>query len=295
MEAKEVVVEAIKVGIEEIIRLRRRGEVERVGDPVDPSVSIGDLKTGEAMFEYLQEALGNDAKILVEETAKKLNLQPSSADCIVDPIDCTRSFTFGLPGFGTMVGLLEKGELVAGGIGQVGCNGLTTEFWSDIYLGWKVGDGFQATLNGQPIAATKETDPREANVYVEIAAFDATPGNFQDGFKISSELIFPPQEGRSRWYFHLGSSSFAFSNLARGALSVMTGSRKPWDILPALPVVLGAGADYFIYKDGLGLPRICVAANPALLDYATQAHERAGMSILDSKDYLIFEMEESVF
>lgn len=290
MDPREIVLGAVRVGLEEIINLRRAGETGG-----ESGASIGDLKTGEVIVAYLRERLGPEAVILVEETAKGLGLRPSQADVVVDPVDSSQGFKFALPWFGTMIGFLESGKLLAGGIGLVICNGQATQFLSDVYLGYLDDNHWVATLNGSHIATTEEKDPRNANVFVELGAFDTCPENFQDGVRLTGELLFPPREGRSRWPYSLSSSSFGFASLARGAAGVMTGSRKPWDILPALPVILGAGAEYFLYKDSLGVLHICAAANPDLFDYAFRAHERAGMTILSSQDYLLFEIGETVF
>jgi fructose-1,6-bisphosphatase/inositol monophosphatase family enzyme len=77
-----------------------------------------------------------------------------------------------------------------------------------------------------------------------------------------------------------GSSSLGFVALSRGSLDIFTGSRKPWDYLPGIPLVAASGGSYFFYEDRCGVIRICAAGNSKSLGYAKKAHKRAGMNIL---------------
>jgi histidinol-phosphatase len=79
-------------------------------------VTIAD-KTVEAMALRKVKESGLPIDVVGEETSKEIPSAPSHgprARMIIDPIDGTEEFSRGIPTFGTLVGIEEDGEMVAG-------------------------------------------------------------------------------------------------------------------------------------------------------------------------------------
>jgi len=88
--------------------------MERKGDGT--VVTLAD-KTIEAMALKKMAARGLAMDFVGEETNKEVPKEPARdgrARMIVDPIDGTEEFSRGIPTFGTLVGIEENGEIVAG-------------------------------------------------------------------------------------------------------------------------------------------------------------------------------------
>jgi histidinol-phosphatase len=79
-------------------------------------VTIAD-KTVEAMALKKVKESGLPIDVVGEETSKEIPSEPSRgprARMIIDPIDGTEEFSRGIPTFGTLVGIEENGEIIAG-------------------------------------------------------------------------------------------------------------------------------------------------------------------------------------
>jgi histidinol-phosphatase len=79
-------------------------------------VTIAD-KTVEAMALQKVAESGLPIDVVGEETSKEIPSEPSRgarARMIIDPIDGTEEFSRGIPTFGTLMGIEENGEMVAG-------------------------------------------------------------------------------------------------------------------------------------------------------------------------------------
>ena len=79
-------------------------------------VTIAD-KTVEAMALKKVAESGLAIDVVGEETSKEIPTEPARggrARMIIDPIDGTEEFSRGIPTFGTLVGIEENGEMVAG-------------------------------------------------------------------------------------------------------------------------------------------------------------------------------------
>jgi histidinol-phosphatase len=87
---------------------------ERKGDGT--VVTLAD-KTVEAMALKKVADSGLPIDVVGEETSKEAPTEPAKggrARMIIDPIDGTEEFSRGIPTFGTLVGIEENGEIVAG-------------------------------------------------------------------------------------------------------------------------------------------------------------------------------------
>lgn len=79
-------------------------------------VTVAD-KAVEAMALRKVAESGLEIEVVGEETSKEIPQGPARegrARMIIDPIDGTEEFSRGIPTFGTLIGIEEKGEIVAG-------------------------------------------------------------------------------------------------------------------------------------------------------------------------------------
>ena len=206
-------------------------------------VTIADRDT-EAFIRAALHAAFPEHGIIGEEFDRKHT--DHALEWIVDPIDGTRSFISGMPLFGMLLGLLEHARPR---IGVVRMPALA-EAWA--------GDGETASLNGAPIRASHTTDLGVAMVYLNEVdkILDDAPQTF-------ARLN---RAGRDRRY---GYDCYPHMLLAAGHVdAVVDYDLKPFDFLPLVPVITGAGG---IITDWDGAPlgldsdgRVLAAATPEL-------------------------------
>lgn len=278
----------VRTGLEEIAAASSGKLKQRLADKKSHTeTAVADLKVGRTLVKEAHRLFGG-ISILVEETAPaSVNLL--DYDLVIDPIDCTRGFLFNLPGTGCAAAYLRNGEPIFSAIGQLMATNAKDTFLQDIVCGGFVKNRWQTwTVTGrkQTLCRTSpRTAPEDFMVSVEMDAFDTAKENFTDGFRIAEKLM-PPQ-GAARAIRMFGSSSLNFVALGRGSLDVTTGSRKPWDYLPGIPIIQGAGGKMFFYKDSLGNVRLCAAANEESLAYAKERHIAALMTLTDAPENML--------
>ena len=158
---------------------------------------------------------------------------------VLDPIDGTKSFAAAVPLFGTLIGLLHRGQPVLGCIHQPVLGQLL------------VGDGHSASLNGRP-ARTRAC------------------GRIEDATLLTSDPVHAADHPGGRGF----ESLMRRAKLARtwgdcyGYLLVATGwadvmfdpLMNPWDVAALVPVVRGAGG---VITDSLGGPPYPAASTVA--------------------------------
>jgi histidinol-phosphatase len=163
---------------------------------------------------------------------------------VIDPIDGTISFTAGCPLFATLVGLLHHGRPVLGMINQP----ITGQRC--------IGDCEQTLLNDQrvtlrPVEALSDavlltTDMENIGRHREASGFER--------LRRECRLV-------RTW-----GDAYGYLLLAMGRADVMLDPiMNPWDVLPLVPVVRGAGgviSDW--YGNDVSKGDSCVAASPAL-------------------------------
>ncbi|HHL21429.1 MAG TPA: inositol monophosphatase family protein [Aliiroseovarius sp.] len=206
-------------------------------------VTIADRDTEQFIREALHDAFP-DHGIIGEEFAAK---QTGHAfDWIIDPIDGTRSFISGMPLFGMLLGLLEHGRPRMGVVRMPALG----EAWT--------GDGTTASLNGAPIRASHTTHLNTAMVYL-----NEVDKILNDAPEVFARLN---RAGRDRRF---GYDCYPHMLLAAGHVdAVVDFDLKPFDFLPLVPVVTGAGG---VITDWQGAPltvdsdgRVLAAATPEL-------------------------------
>ena len=163
---------------------------------------------------------------------------------VLDPIDGTISFASGCPLFGTLIGLLHHGEPVLGAIHQPVLGQLC------------VGDNAVTTLNGRAVrlrpcerlddAILLATDLRNIERHQSLERFEAL-------------------RQRTR-LFRTWGDCYGYLLLAGGGADVMLDPiMNPWDLLPLIPVIRGAGGVITTWTGGDATSGAsCVAANETL-------------------------------
>lgn len=172
---------------------------------------------------------------------------------VIDPIDGTKSFVTGMPLFGTLIGLLEYGRPQLGLIDMP----MLDELW----IG-QAGQG--ASLNGRPCRTSDCRDPAAATLY-------ATSPDMFSGTELAAFERLSAQVGLRRF----GGDCYAYALLAAGHIDLVAEvGLQPYDYLPLVPVIEGAGGVITGWNgEPLGLEadgRVVAAATPALHRWALE-------------------------
>ena len=143
---------------------------------------------------------------------------------VVDPIDGTRAFISGLPVWGTLVGLLEDGEAVAGMMAQ--------PFTGEIYLAAQ-GRGIHEWPDGRRDLATSATESLD-----DAILFTTSPRLFE-GAELEAYEKLESTVKLARY----GCDCYAFALLAAGYIDVVVepGLLQPYDIVGLIPLIEAAG------------------------------------------------------
>ncbi len=166
---------------------------------------------------------------------------------VIDPIDGTASFLSGRPMFGIMLGFMDGGLPLAGGVQQ--------PFTGEIGRG---AGGERATHNGVVVTTSQVTELSEA-----IIATTST------GLFTASELdTFSQLQVQTRQLVQ-GGDCYNYAMLASGFIDVvMESGLKMHDIQPLIPIIEGAGGVVTNWSgEPLGLStsyQVLAAANPEL-------------------------------
>ena len=140
---------------------------------------------------------------------------------VLDPVDGTKSFILAVPLFGTLIGLLHRGKPLLGCIHQPVTGQLM------------MGDGHTTTLNGSPVRVRRCPSVSEATL---LTTDPLSPAKYQEGagFEALAKAV--------RLYRGFG-DCYGYLMLCAGWVDVMVDPiMNPWDLLPLIPVLEGAGA-----------------------------------------------------
>lgn len=154
---------------------------------------------------------------------------------VIDPIDGTSNFANGVQTYGIMIGLLDGGAPIAGGI--------ALPFFKEIYLAEK---GKGTTRNGTPVAVTSETSLSNTLVAYGIDGHQENPAQTIAETTTLAQII-------------LGIRNLRCSNSAYDAALVANGSyggwlnqtSKIWDNVAQHIIIEEAGG---VYTDFWGKP-----------------------------------------
>ncbi len=139
---------------------------------------------------------------------------------VLDPIDGTVSFTSSCPLFGTLIGLLHEGRPRLGAIHQPMLEQLC------------IGDGRRATLNGQATSLRDTTSLEHATL---LTTDLGTVRRYQDdrGFQ---------RLAAATRLFRTWGDCYGYLLLVTGGADIMLDPvMHPWDLLPLIPIIEGAG------------------------------------------------------
>lgn len=142
---------------------------------------------------------------------------------VLDPIDGTRAFLTGRPLFGTLVGLLHRGEPVLGLIDQP----VTHERWVGVA---GQGTSFRSPMGGKVAARACES--------LSVAELSCTsPEMFPAGDLARFEKVRQAAR-RVTW----GGDCYSYGLITLGLIdTVVETTLKPWDWAALVPVIEGAG------------------------------------------------------
>jgi myo-inositol-1(or 4)-monophosphatase len=163
---------------------------------------------------------------------------------VLDPIDGTKSFVSGVPLFGTLIGLLHRGEPILGAIHQ------------PIVRELCLGDNTTTTLNGAPVRVRSTARLADAIV---LTSDVTSAAQYQDG-AAWDRLV-----SKVRWVRTWG-DCYGYLLVATGHADVMADPiMAPWDLLPLVPVIRGAGGVITDWHGGdVVRGHSSIAANPTL-------------------------------
>jgi len=142
---------------------------------------------------------------------------------LLDPIDGTKSFICGLPAWGTLIALTRGGEPVYGMMHQP----FTRERFT--------GDGAAARYRGP--AGERTLRVRRCAALGEAILTTTSPLLMKEG----DRRIFQKVEAKVR-LSRYGGDCYAYCMLAAGHIDLVIETElKPYDILPLIPIIAGAG------------------------------------------------------
>ena len=163
---------------------------------------------------------------------------------VIDPIDGTLSFLSGVPLFGSLIGLLHHGKPVLGCIHQP----ITNLFC--------LGDGERSFLNGRPCQVRKSSGLSEATLLATDVQGIARLKNLGRYLELAQDCKLVRTWG----------DCYGYLLLAIGRADIMLDPiMNPWDILPIIPIVRGAGGVITSWEgEEAEGANSCIAALPEL-------------------------------
>jgi len=174
---------------------------------------------------------------------------------VLDPIDGTKSFISGVPLFGTLIALAERGRPILGVIDQP----IQRERWVGAM-------GRPTIFNGAPVGC------RECAGLAAATVFATTPDMFRD----TDAAAFARLAGAAK-LVRFGADCYAYGLLASGFIDlVVEASLKPYDFSALAPVVAGAGG---IATDWQGQP-LSLASDGRIVAAGDRRTHAAALALL---------------
>jgi histidinol phosphatase-like enzyme (inositol monophosphatase family) len=151
---------------------------------------------------------------------------------VLDPIDGTRAFISGLPTWGTLIGLTEKGVPTLGMMAQP----FTTERYAgDTKRAWYRGPGGERELRTRACASI-----------AEAVLFTTTPALFKGPERVAYDRL-ESQVRLARY----GCDCYAYCMVAAGFVdAVVEVALQPYDIVALIPIIEGAGGKVTNWEGG---------------------------------------------
>ncbi|MEA3209218.1 MAG: monophosphatase [Chthoniobacter sp.] len=174
--------------------------------------------------------------------------QASEFHWIVDPIDGTVNFFYGIPHFCVSIALRERGEIVVGVI----YDPMRDELW-------QVARGGPATLNGRPIAVSTRTQLADAVLSIGFAKTKAT---ISTGLPMLEKYVM-----RARKCRLMGSAALDLAYVACGRFDAyIESSVSLWDVAAGKLLVEAAGGQFEMTPRADNPDKISVVASSGRID-----------------------------
>jgi myo-inositol-1(or 4)-monophosphatase len=151
---------------------------------------------------------------------------------VLDPIDGTKSFMAGMPAWGTLIALMRFGEPVFGMMNQP-------------FIGERFsGDGRAAHYKGP--AGTRDLRVRTCATLSEAVLFTTSPLLMKE----PDRKAFQKVEAAVR-LSRYGGDCYAYCMLAAGHVDLVIETElKPYDVIPLVPIITGAGGIITTWENG---------------------------------------------
>jgi histidinol phosphatase-like enzyme (inositol monophosphatase family) len=167
---------------------------------------------------------------------------------VIDPIDGTRAFISGVPVWGTLVGLTEDGDAVAGMMSQ--------PFTGELFYANASGAHYEGPGGPRKLATRKTTELSQATLFTTTPAlFKGEARGRYDRFETMVQLA------------RYGTDCYAFAMVAAGSVDIVADpGLKPYDIVALIPIIEKAGGVITTFDGGPaeGGGDILAAATPEL-------------------------------
>jgi myo-inositol-1(or 4)-monophosphatase len=151
---------------------------------------------------------------------------------VLDPIDGTKSFICGLPAWGTLIALTRRGEPIYGMMHQP----FTREHFS--------GDGRAAKYRGP--AGDRALRARVCAELEDAVLLTTSPLLMREADRRAFRRV-EPAVRLSRY----GGDCYAYCMLAAGHVDLVIETElKPYDVLPLIPIIEGAGGVITTWENG---------------------------------------------
>ncbi|HMK69600.1 MAG TPA: histidinol-phosphatase [Xanthobacteraceae bacterium] len=151
---------------------------------------------------------------------------------VLDPIDGTKSFICGMPIWGTLIALTRRGEAIYGMMHQP----FSREHFS--------GDGSAASYRGP--AGNRALRTRQCARLEDAVLLTTSPLLMQDVDRQSFRRV--EQAVRLSRY---GGDCYAYCMVAAGQVDLVIETElKPYDVLPLIPIIEGAGGVITTWENG---------------------------------------------
>lgn len=225
----------------EIIKqyFRKRITVDSKED--NSPVTIADKRAEEAMREIILKHYP-DHGIIGEEFG--ITNQHAQYKWVLDPIDGTKSFICGALSFGTLIALLKNGEPVLG------------VYNHPILNDFLIGDNFTAEINSE---LTRVRECKKLSEAVLLTTDYLNIEKYQDINKFNSLIK------KVKMYRNWG-DCYGYFLLVTGYADIMIDPiMSPWDLLPLIPIIKGAGGTITDYQGKNPIEgKSTVAASPSI-------------------------------
>lgn len=202
--------------------LRHHANSEKIVDGTsDYDIKLElDVRTQDLITDILLKAYPDHALFGEEGIAGNQN---SPYQWVVDPIDGTVNFFFGIPHYCVSIALRKDGQLTHGVIYDPSLDEL-----------WTVTHDQPASLNGRPIHCSLRSELRES---VMTIGFSKSLESIESGLQVFGELSRKIRKNRM-----LGSAALALAYVATGRLDAYIEEEiSLWDIAAGLQLVESAG------------------------------------------------------